>query len=126
MAQADVTAAELSLFELKEKAKWSRDNQEKKLAITGMLSHGATALQSLEEVFAVSAYEDIKEACVEAIKSIRAEGYPRTPMDLQLSQEAVSAPLEIHTGENNTAAKKKQSEQEAGLVASEKLADLPP
>jgi hypothetical protein len=121
---------ELNLFELKEKAKWSRDTQERKLAISGMLSHGANALASLEEIFNVSAYEDIRAACLDAIRSItgrsNAIGIGR-PMELQVSDDretTTTQPLSIAA--ENVKKKQPRDTEDAGLVASDKLADLPP
>ena len=112
---------ELTLFELKEKAKWSFDNKEKKLAITGMLSHGAGALSSLEEISTVTAHEEIRAAAIAAIKSI-ADRAPGRPMELQLSEHDGSAV--INTSEKMD--KKKPKETQSELVASKQLADLPP
>jgi hypothetical protein len=120
----------LSLFELKEKAKWARDSQERKLAITGMISHGAVAVSSLEEIFNVSIYEDIRAACIDAIKSISGEPHDagaNHPMELQVSDETAT-PIQQSGTVSIENAKKRQTDkmQETGLVASEKLADLPP
>jgi hypothetical protein len=62
----------MTLFELKEKAKWSTDPEEKKAAIKELSTHGENAISELQEIMNISAYEDIKNACVEAIKSIQA------------------------------------------------------
>jgi hypothetical protein len=59
-----------SMWELKEAAKWSSNGQEKKEAITKLSARGPEALSSLQEILDVTAYEDVKAACVEAIKSI--------------------------------------------------------
>ena len=58
-------------FELKEKAKWSSDPEEKKAAIKELSTHGENAISELQEIMSITAYEDIKSACVEAIKSMR-------------------------------------------------------
>jgi hypothetical protein len=60
------------LFELKEKAKWSSDPEEKKAAIKELSTHGENAISELQEIMSITAYEDIKKACAEAIKSMRA------------------------------------------------------
>jgi hypothetical protein len=60
-------------YELKEKAKWSRNMEEKKTAIRELSSHGEKALPSLEEIRNVTAYEDIRSACTETIRSIKGE-----------------------------------------------------
>src|SRR5688500_6630534 len=61
----------MTLFELKEKAKWSSDPEEKKAAIKELSTHGDNAISALQEIMSITAYEDIKSACVEAIKSMR-------------------------------------------------------
>ena len=60
-----------TLFELKEKAKWSSDPEEKKAAIKELSTHGENAISELQEIASITAYEDIKNACAEAIKSMR-------------------------------------------------------
>jgi hypothetical protein len=62
----------MKLFELKEKAKWSSDPEEKKTAIKELSTHGENAISELQEIMSITAYEDIKNACAEAIKSIQA------------------------------------------------------
>jgi len=64
-----------SLWDLKEAAKWSNNPQERKEAITKLSARGAEALPSLDEIMSVTAYDDIRAACMEAIRSFRkAEG----------------------------------------------------
>jgi hypothetical protein len=60
----------MTLFELKEKAKWSSDPEEKKAAIKELSTHGENAISQLQEIMSITAYEDIKNACAEAIKSV--------------------------------------------------------
>lgn len=60
-----------TLFELKEKAKWSSDAEEKKAAIRELSRYGENAIFELQEIMNITAYEDIKNACAEAIKSMR-------------------------------------------------------
>jgi hypothetical protein len=60
-----------TLFELKEKAKWSSDPEEKKAAIKELSTRGENAISELQEIMTITAYEDIKNACAEAIKSMR-------------------------------------------------------
>src|SRR5215207_3166320 len=62
----------MTLFELKEKAKWSSDPEEKKAAIKELSTHGENAISELQEIMSITAYEDIKNACAEAIKSMQA------------------------------------------------------
>jgi hypothetical protein len=54
-------------------AKWSRDPQEMKTAINELSARGDMALPALEEILNVTAYEDIKSACIEAIKAVKEE-----------------------------------------------------
>ena len=61
----------MTLFELKEKAKWSSDPEEKKAAIKELSTRGENAISELQEIMNITAYEDIKNACAEAIKSMR-------------------------------------------------------
>ena len=61
-----------TLFELKEKAKWSSDPEEKKAAIKELSTHGENAISELQEIMSITSDEDIRNACVEAIKSMRA------------------------------------------------------
>ena len=62
-----------TIHELKEVAKWSRDPQEMKTAINELSARGDMALPALEEILTVTASEDIKAACIEAIKAIKAK-----------------------------------------------------
>jgi hypothetical protein len=62
---------EKTIRELKEVAKWSRSQQEMKTAINELAARGEIALPVLEEVLNVTAHEDIKAACIEAIKAIK-------------------------------------------------------
>jgi hypothetical protein len=61
----------MTLFELKEKAKWSSDPEEKKAAIKELSTHGENAISELQEIMSITAYEDIRNACAVAIKSMR-------------------------------------------------------
>ena len=62
----------MTLFELKEKSKWSSDPEEKKAAINELSTYGENAISELQEIMSITAYEDIKNACAEAIKSMQA------------------------------------------------------
>jgi hypothetical protein len=62
---------EKTIRELKEMAKWSRSQQEMKTAINELSARGGVALPALEEILNVTAYEDIKAACIEAIKAVK-------------------------------------------------------
>jgi hypothetical protein len=61
-----------TLFELKEKAKWSHNMEEKRTAIRELSNYGQDAIPPLEEILNITAYEDIKRACAEAIKAVLA------------------------------------------------------
>jgi hypothetical protein len=60
-----------SLWELKETAKWARNSGQKKAAINALSARGKKALSSLEEVLAVTAYDDVRSECAEAIRSVK-------------------------------------------------------
>jgi hypothetical protein len=68
--------SETSLWELKEAAKWSSNTKEMKEAVGKLSARGAEALPSLQEIMSVTAYDDIKAACIDAIKSVNKEGRP--------------------------------------------------
>ena len=57
-------------FELKQKAKWFRDPEEKKAAIKELSTYGENAISELQEIMSITAYEEIRNACAEAIKSV--------------------------------------------------------
>jgi hypothetical protein len=59
------------MHELKEMAKWSRSQQEMKTAINELAARGEIALPVLEEILNVTAHEDIKATCIEAIKAVK-------------------------------------------------------
>jgi hypothetical protein len=63
-----------TFYELKIAAKWSDNAEEKKIAIRELSSRGEEAIPSLEEILSVTAYEDIKAACIAAIKAIKENG----------------------------------------------------
>ena len=59
-------------WQLKESAKWSLEVDERRRAIRDLASgYGRDAIQAIEEVKDVSAYDEIKRACIEAIKSVK-------------------------------------------------------
>ena len=64
MARVDDT-----FYELKESAKWSLDVDERKKAIRLLASYGPGAIQSIREIKDVTAYNEVKKACIEAIKT---------------------------------------------------------
>jgi hypothetical protein len=80
-----------TIHELKETAKWSRDPQQMKIAINELSVLGDMALPALEEIRNVTAYEDIKAACIEAIKAIKEkegeEAVKKTKSEAQVKEE---------------------------------------
>jgi hypothetical protein len=59
------------IWELEQTAKWSHSLREKKMAIKEMSLHGELAIPYLDEVMNVTTYDEIKAACIEAIKAIK-------------------------------------------------------
>jgi hypothetical protein len=109
------------VYDLKESAKWSHDVEEKKLAINQLSSLGEKALPSLEEILNVTAYEEIKAICLDALKSIR-EGKKRVVGDEKSSASGSAAAT---TADVKKKEQKEATEGEAGKARS-RLADLPP
>ncbi|MGI0029547.1 MAG: hypothetical protein ACREAQ_07550 [Nitrososphaera sp.] len=67
-------------WQLKESAKWSLDMNERRQAIEELAgSYGKEALQAILEIKDVTAYDEIRKACAEAIKEARkvSENPPR-------------------------------------------------
>ena len=62
----------MTLFGLKDKAKWSDDLEGKKAAIQKLSTLGEDAIYELKEIMNITTSEDIKNSCAEAIKSIQA------------------------------------------------------
>jgi hypothetical protein len=59
-------------WQLKASAKWSLEVDERRRAIRELVSgYGRDAIQAIQEVKDVSAYDEIKRACIEAIKSAK-------------------------------------------------------
>ena len=56
--------------ELKMTAKWSTDGDEKKGAISELLQYGDKGILAIQEVLSVTAYDNVKQACIDAITSI--------------------------------------------------------
>jgi hypothetical protein len=65
------------LYELKESAKWSLDVDERKKAIRLLASYGPGAIQSIKEIKDIAAYDEVKKACIEAIKTASGQSSPR-------------------------------------------------
>lgn len=109
------------LFELKEKAKWSHDPEEKKAAIKELTTQGPKALPQLEEILSITAYEEIRKACAEAISSIRVttgDSAETTAAGDSSSSTASTIPSKLQ--------KKAESEGDKASEGEIRLADLPP
>jgi hypothetical protein len=118
--QLVVSMSEPDLWELKEKAKWSPDLVEKKNAISGLSRHGEGAISALEEILAVTAYDDIKSACIEAIKSVRESKGAESANEKVIPSDDAKKKYE-QAAEYKI--RKTESRAEEGKV---RLADLPP
>jgi hypothetical protein len=67
-------------WELKEEAKWSLDVSKRKKSIRMLADfYGPAAVQSITEIRDVAAYDEIKKACIEAIRAVSSHGPPRKP-----------------------------------------------
>jgi hypothetical protein len=66
-------------WQLKESAKWSLDLNDRREAVQELArNYGRDAIQALTEIKDVTAYADIKKACIEAIKANRISSDPLT------------------------------------------------
>lgn len=99
---------EVDIRQLKETAKWSDDPIKKKTAIRELSVRGETALSALQEILNVTAYDEIKSACVVAIKAIKETESPASDSS------------------NVTAGNKKNNEKQDEEKGRVRLADLPP
>lgn len=103
-------SSDSSIRQLKETAKWSDDPEKKKTAIKELTSRGESALTALQEIMNVTVYDEIKAACIDAIKATK-------------QRDSTTAGV----GSSMTASNKKNEDQEKdeekGRV---RLADLPP
>lgn len=63
--------SEYRMWDLKETAKWSDNPEERKAAIKTLSTRGEAAMPVIEEIMAVTAYEEIRKACIEAMKTAR-------------------------------------------------------
>jgi len=89
------------IWKLKEIAKWDDDPGAKKTAISELSTRGESGLSSLEEILAVTAHEEIRKACIDAIKAIREKN-------------------------DKSAAERKEEPEKAESSKELSLADLPP
>jgi len=115
----------MTLFELKENAKWASDPEEKKTAIKELSNHGEDAISELQEIMNITAYEDIKNACAEAIISIQARS------KVQFTETYSENDRNSTTDAIITKAKDQKKEEiadkeEATRETRVRLADLPP
>jgi hypothetical protein len=112
-----------SLFELKEKAKWSRDYEEKKTAIKELSTYGENAISELQEIMNITAYEDIKNACAEAIKSIQARSKVEVSETSSTNESNSTADV---MAKDQKKEEKFEKEAEGARETGVRLADLPP
>jgi hypothetical protein len=110
-----------SLWELKETAKWARNPGEKKAAIKTLSARGEEALPLLEEILAITAYDDIRSICEEAIKSVR--GKSPSAEKSSSATEKSKADVSTTTTKDTAASATEKSSKGSG---SSRLADLPP
>jgi hypothetical protein len=65
-------------WELKEEAKWSLDVKERKKSIRMLADfYGPDAVQSIAEIRDVAAYDEIRKACIEAIRAVSSHSSPK-------------------------------------------------
>ncbi|AIC16881.1 hypothetical protein [Nitrososphaera viennensis] len=107
-----------SLWDLKETAKWARNPGEKKAAIKTLSARGEEALPLLEEILAITAYDDIRAVAMEAIRSVREKENPAEKEKSSGTAEKSKADAKKDTAAGASAAEKSKG--------SSKLADLPP
>jgi hypothetical protein len=62
---------DMSLDELKALAKWATDHEQKKNALKELSRRGENAIPMLEEILNVTAYDNIRSACADAIKAAK-------------------------------------------------------
>ena len=61
----------MTMYELKDLVKWSTDREAKKNALKELSRRGENAIPMLEEILNVTAYDDIRSACAQAIKAAK-------------------------------------------------------
>ena len=116
----------MTLFELKEKAKWSTYPEESKAAIKELSNHGEDTISELQEIMRVTAYEDIKNACAEAIMSIQTRS-----KEVEINETSYTTHESNSTTDSSTAAKNQKKEEEFENEAEStrekevRLADMP-
>jgi len=115
----------MTLFELKEKAKWSSDPEEKKAAIKELSTHGENAISELQEIMSITAYDDIKNACAEAIKSMR-QARNNVEVNKTSSTNDSNSAADATTTAKDQKKEKIENEAESAGGTGVRLADLPP
>jgi len=95
---------------LKETAKWSDDPEQKITAIKELTTHGENALTALQEIMNVTVYDEIKAACIDAIKAAKAK-------------DSTTAGVRPSITASNKKNEDQEKDEEKGRV---RLADLPP
>jgi hypothetical protein len=60
----------LKIVQLKEEAKWAQNLEDMKRAVAELANYGEKAVPMLDEIKYVTVHEDVKSACIEAIKRI--------------------------------------------------------
>ena len=115
----------MTLFELKENAKWSRDPEEKKAAIKELSTHGENAISELQEIMNITAYEDIKNACAEAIKSIQARSKVEIH-ETSSTNDSSNSTADVTTTAKDQKKEKVENEAESARESGVRLADLLP
>ena len=103
-------SSDSSIRQLKETAKWSDDPEKKKTAIKELTSHGESALTALQEIMNVTVYDEIKAACIDAIKATK-------------QRDSTTAGVGSSMTPSNKKNQDQEKDEEKGRV---RLADLPP
>lgn len=111
-----------ALYELKETAKWSHKSEERLSAVRQLAMKGPNAIPQLEEIRNITAYEDIKSACAEAIRAIANTGDGRITEPTTSDNNDASRSLKLPAKSQKKEEKEGESQGEAYM----KLADLPP
>jgi hypothetical protein len=76
------------LWELVQMAKWSHSLREKKIAIKELSFHEELAIPYLDEVMDVTTYDEIKAACIEAIKAVKEKNQIRNQLQQETDTES--------------------------------------
>lgn len=115
----DMESPNLNLWNLKEEAKWARTAQTQMQAIQQIGTFGELARPVLEEILTVSASEEIKAKCIEAMKAIDSKSTPPSPSpsappsNADTSEVAGSEPTPQQQQKNNNNKKNIQEEKAA-------------